>query len=258
MKRPTVELSVSEFELLNQCIAWHVRPHREVVLKGLAGILPSLRFDDLNVLELGATARSTLSPFLVARGASATVTCYSESEIEPLKETLSHLSRQYGITMQRFHVIPADIFALDLKPEFDVVLLKDVLGGVNRFHDQIAFRKAVKNCLSMLNSTGQLLIIDKARSLIMIHWLLRALGAAGKNGWHYFTVDEMKRLIPDEFCEKSFAAHGILSFGDFGGGAMQSIADFLDAHVVEKLVPLEKRVVFQMTFAAQTKADAIV
>lgn len=33
--------------------------------KGLATISTTLRFDNLNVLELGATARSTPSPFLI-------------------------------------------------------------------------------------------------------------------------------------------------------------------------------------------------
>ncbi|UCE59370.1 MAG: hypothetical protein JSU63_18250 [Phycisphaerales bacterium] len=46
-------------------------------------------------------------------------------------------------------------------------MLKDVLGGVNRHHDQTEFRRAVSNCLSILNPNEHLLIIDKARSLIL-------------------------------------------------------------------------------------------
>jgi len=119
----------TEYELLNKCIAWHVRPHRQVFLEGLATISTSLRFDNLNVLELGATARSTLSPFMVARGANSTVTCYSEDELPKLDGTLSQIAQQYGLAREKFHVLQADVFALDKKARFDLVILKDVLGG---------------------------------------------------------------------------------------------------------------------------------
>lgn len=255
MKTSIDELSAGEYELLNKCIAWHVRPHREVFIDGLAAVSTSLRFDNLDVLELGATARSTLSPFMVARGANSTVTCYSELELPKLDETLSQLARQYGLARERFRAVQADIFALDQKAKFDLILLKNVLGGVNRQHDQAEFRKAVRSCLSILKPNGHLLIIDKARSLKVIHWILRKWGSAGRTEWHYFTFDELKQLIPQGSFETSFAAHGILSFGDFGGGIFQKMADFLDAHYVEKFIPLEKRAVFSLTCAAKMKPD---
>lgn len=255
MKKPAYELSAAEYELLNSCIAWHIRPHREVFLKGLAGISKSLRFHNLNVLELGATARSTLCPFLVARGAKATVACYSEDEIDKIAAILSQLSRRFGLARERFHVTQADIFDLDQPAKFDLILLKDVLGGVNRQHDQEQFRRAVRSCLSILHPNGRLLIIDKARSFKVIHIILKKLGSAGRNNWHYFTRDEIERLIPNGFCKTSFAAHGILSFGDFGGGLLQMVADFLDEHIVEKIVPVQKRVVFQLMCAATAKAN---
>lgn len=257
MKTPIDQLSAVEYELLNKCIAWHVRPHRQVFLEGLATISTSLRFDNLNVLELGATAQSTVGPFLVARGANSTVTCYSKGELSKLDETLWLLAHQYGLARERLRAERADIFALDQKARFDLVMLKDVLGGVNRQHDQAEFRKAVSNCLSILNPNGHLLIIDKARSLKVIHLILRKLGLAGRNEWHYFTFDELKQLIPRGPFETVFAAHGILSFGDFGSGILQKVADFLDEHCVERLVPLEKRVVFSLVCAAKVRPDTV-
>jgi SAM-dependent methyltransferase len=246
-------LSAAEHALLNRCIAWHVRPHRQAFLDGLITLSKSLRFDDLSVLEIGATAQSTLSPFLVARGANSTVTCYSKEELPKLAETVSHLAQDYRLARERLHVRQADIFALDRTTRFDLILLKDVLGGVNRQHDHADFCKAVSNCLSILNPNGQLLIIDKGHSLKVIHWILKKWGSAGKNEWHYFTFDELRQLIPQGVYETSFAAYGILSFGDFGGGILQQIADFLDEYFVEKLVPLEERVVFSLTCIAKLK-----
>ena len=257
MNTPIDQLSAVEYELLNKCIAWHVRPHRQVFLRGLAAISTSLRFDNLNVLELGATAYSTLSPFLAARGANSTVTCYSNGELSKLDETLSLLTQQYGLAKERLHAEQADIFALDQKARFDLVILKDVLGGINRQHNQAEFRKAVSNCLSILNPNGHLLIIDKAHSLKVVHLILRKLGVAGRNEWHYFTFDELKQLIPRGSFETVFAAHGILSFGDFGGGILQKVADFLDEHCVKKFVPLEKRVVFSLVCTAKVKPDIV-
>lgn len=95
------------------------------------------------------------------------------------------------------------------------------------------------------------MIIDKAHSLMVIHWMLRKLGSGGRNNWHYFMFDELRQLIPKGSFETSFAAHGILSFSDFGDGLLQKIADFLDEHSVERLIPLEKRVVFSLTCVAK-------
>jgi len=243
---PIGPLSSAELELLNKCIAWHVRPHRLVFLEGLAAISTSLRFDGSSVLELGATAQSTVSPFLVARGATSTATCYSEREVPKLADALSLLVRQYGLASDRLKAGRADVFALDQKARFDLVVLKDVLGGLDREHNQIVFREAVCHCLSVLNPNGHLLIIDKARSLGVIHWILKRLGSAGAHGWHYFTRNELKQLTPTEASEVAFSARGVLSFGDLGGGLLQGVADFIDEHCVEKLVSLEKRVVFSV------------
>ncbi|MEK9149798.1 MAG: hypothetical protein AAB267_07115, partial [Candidatus Desantisbacteria bacterium] len=136
------------------------------------------------------------------------------------------------------------------KDRFDLVLLKDVLGGVNRQHDYAEFQKAVSNCLSILNPNGQLLIIDKARSLKVINWILRRLGSAGRNEWHYFTFDELRELIPIGYSTK-FCCHGVLSFANFGGGIFQKIVDYLDEHYIEKVCPLEKRVIFSLTCTAK-------
>jgi len=246
MKKQLEQLSAMEYEMLKKCMAWHIRPHQKVFLEGLFTISTSLRFDNLKVLELGATARSTVSPFLVARGANSTVTCYSKSELSKLSKNLSLLAYQYGLVRERLHTERADIFELDQKDRFDLVVLKDVLGGVNRQHDPDKFRKAVGNCLSILNPNGALLIIDKARSLKVIHWILKKLGSAGRNEWYYFTFNELKQMIPRGSFETVFVSHGVLSFGDFGGGILQKIADFFDEHCVERIVPLEKRVVFSL------------
>ncbi|MDD5064430.1 MAG: hypothetical protein PHQ35_06695 [Phycisphaerae bacterium] len=250
------QLSAVEYKLLNDCVAWHIRPHRQVFLEGLAVISKSLRFDNLNVLELGATARSTLSLFLVARGAKSMVTCYSNGELSKLDKALSLLAQQYGLMRERLLVGQAGIFALDQKTRFDLVMLKDVLGGVNRQHSHAEFRKAVSNCLSILNPNGHLLIIDKAHSLKIIYLILRKLGSAGRNGWHYFTFNELKQMIPIRSFETFFAAHGVLSFGNFGDGILQKAADFLDEHCVEMFVSLEKRVVFSLVCVAKVRENA--
>jgi len=111
--------------------------------------------------------------------------------------------------------------------------------------------------LSILIPNGHLLIIDKARSLKVIHLILRKIGSAGRNEWHYFTFDELKQLIPRGHFETVFASHGILSFGNFGGGIFQKVADFLDEHCVERFVPLEKRVVFSLVCTAKVKSDTV-
>ena len=86
---------------------------------------------------------------------------------------------------------------------------------------------------------------------------LRQRGKAGRNEWHYFTYVELKQLIPKGYFETNFAAHGILSFGDFGGGIFQKIADFLDKNYVERFIPLDRRVVFSLTCAEKENPDTL-
>lgn len=239
-------LSAAEYELLNKCIAWHIRPHRQVFLEGLAAISNTLCFDNLNVLELGATAFSTVSPFLVTRGANTIVTCYSHNELPKLNETVMRMAQQYNLSKERFQFMQADIFALDKNVKYDLIVLKDVLGGVNRNHNYSEFKRAVDNCLAILNSNGKLLIIDKAHSYNVVHWMLKKMGEAGRNNWHYFTFDELIQLIPEKSYKTSINAHGLVSFCNFGCEPVQKIADYLDEHFVERVIPLEKRAVFSL------------
>jgi hypothetical protein len=245
MLQPTL-LSAREHELLSRCVCWHVRPHRRVLLDALAAISPSLRFEGLNVFEIGATARSAVSPFLVARGACARATCYEASELPKLQEAVALLSQQYGLAPEKLHVDQADVFALDETVRYDLVLLKDVLGGVNRQHDQAKFKKAVCSLLGVLRDGGHLLIVDKSPSLKIISWILRKWGAAGKRAWHYFTFEELEHLLPTGASIAAFTARGVLGFGDFGDGTIQRMADFLDEHCLERFVPPKKRVIFSL------------
>jgi hypothetical protein len=93
------------------------------------------------------------------------------------------------------------------------------------------------------------LIVDKTCSLKVIHWMLTNWGASGKNQWHYFTPAELEHLVPNDSFEASFAAYGVLSFGEFGGGILQKTADLLDRYLLEQLVPQGKRAVFSLMIA---------
>lgn len=246
MKSKVPKLSSVEYQLLDGCIAWHVRPHRQVFLDGLAVIDAELRFDGLKILEIGATGHSTVSPFLVARGADATATCYLADELPKLENALDSFSGRYGLVREKLHASMADVFALDQKVCFDVVVLKDVLGGVNRQHDMSAFREAVKSCLSVLSPGGSLLIIDKGIALKLTHLMLRKWGSAGRNEWHYFSRDELKQLMSAAQFDVTFTARGVLSFADFGGGSLQKVADLVDEYCLERVFPEATRCVFSM------------
>ncbi len=246
MKSNVYKLSQLEDELLNRCVAWHVRPHRQVILDGLAVIDPDLRFDGLKTFEIGATGHSTVSPFLAARGADATATCYLAEELPKLDRALDAAADRYGLTREKLRASRADIFALDRADRFDLVVLKDVLGGVNRQHDIAAFREAVKNCLCVLNPGGHLLIVDKGISLKVTHLMLRKWGSAGRNNWHYFSCDDLKQLIPEGYFQKAFFARGIVSFADFGGGRLQKVADLLDEYCLEPISATGMRSVFSL------------
>ena len=248
MKNPIELLSPAERDLLNKSIAWHVRAHRGVILEGLASVSPTLRFDGKSILELGALPRSSISPFLVARGAAdATVTCYPQEEVPKLDDSITQVCARHGLPRDRFTVQQADMMALNLPARFDLVLFKGVLGAINRQHDQIGFRKAMAQCVSVLKPGGHVMVVDKAHSLGIIHYILTNYGGAGRNGSHYFTPEEIKLLVPQGAEQTGFSAYGVVSFGYFGEKLLQKVADFLDENIVEHLVPPHKRAVFSMT-----------
>jgi hypothetical protein len=249
MKISEHHYTAQERELLDNCIAWHVRPHRQAFLDALCAVSPSFDFNHINVLELSASGRSMLSPFLVAKGANAMVTCYRERELQEIHKSLTRLCDRYGLNRENFQTAQMDVFAPDKSQKYDLILMKDCFGGYNRQHNHAVFREVLGNCLSMLNADGNLLIIDKGRSLKITHWLHQRYGQAGSAGWHYFSRDELNQLIPEGFAEISFSAYGIFSFADFKGKTFQRLADFLDEHFVEKLITVDKRAVFSTCYA---------
>lgn len=169
-----------------------------------------------------------------------------------MKTSIDAMAKRYGLPEKRLQVVQADVFALSPRQEFDLVVMKSVLGGLSRQHDLSGIGLAVEDCLARLRKGGHLIVIDKARSLAPINWALRRFGAAGKNAWHYFTRDDLRATLPPGGKEIGYSAHGVLSFGDFGGGIVQALADFIDEKFAERVISVEKRVVFSWVIRRET------
>lgn len=241
-------LSVRDRELLDRCIAWHIRPHREAIIDGLASISPEFDFESIRVLELSATGRSMVSPFLVARGARVTVTCYLESELDSLANTVSLFSREYGLSEQMFTIRQADVFKLDNEEKYDLIVIKDAFGGYNREHNGDEFRKAMACISRLVSRDGRVLVVDKGHNVFLLHWVLTRWGQAGRNGWHYFSFEELKEVGSNDLVLRDYSSYGVLSFADMGGGILQFVADFMDKYVLEHLISNKKRAVFSACF----------
>lgn len=158
---------------------------------------PNLRVGD--ALEVGAGPRSSLAPLLLPL--AERVEC-SAFDAAVLPEVQALNARRLDTAGQaRVRYARQDVTAL--RGQWDLIVLKSVLGGVHRVHDSTladvhaTIRQVVDG---HLNPGGLLLTLDNGRTAL--EPLLRHAGAR-RNGWRFFAREDFP------------PAHERFSFGVF-------------------------------------------
>lgn len=223
-----IEPNAEDVALLHRLFGWHAIPWTDVFCEAVSHLETQPR----TILEVGASRLSAPSLHFLRKGASVDVTCYAEGEVPSLKAFCVSVCEEYGLPVPpvRTH----DVFSVTGQT-YDVVILKGVLGGVDRNHDLKKFSQAVNCCLGMLSEKGRLIILDKGWCSPVHNVLLRRFGNAGSTDWHYFSKEELDSLScagnPPIVIWKGFA-----SLGTMPVKGLQQLADFFDTYIFNRFL----------------------
>ncbi len=222
----SVSLSAKERLILQRLFGWHVAPWTDA----FSAVLERISIHPSKVLEVGASSRSAPSMFFLPRGASVEVTCYQEQEVQQLRQFCQRFCEEHQLPLPSIGTY--DIFCPSSN-KYDVILMKGVLGGLDRKHDMGVYAKAVNGCLRMLRPGGCLIVIDKGWCSAVHNFILRKFGDAGKNNWHYFSEDELASLTTRG---PLVVWSGFLSLGVMPFRWLQTVVDGLDKYVFNRLL----------------------
>lgn len=214
--------------MLHQLFGWHVVPWTGAFCEAVG----RLDIEPRTVLEIGASRLSAPSLFFLRKGASVDVTCYAESEVPALTAFCERICQEYGLPMPAVRV--HDAFAPTTQT-YDLIIMKGVLGGLDRNHKLDVFSRAVDRCLGNLKEHGSLVILDKGWCSPVHNRMLQRFGDAGGNHWHYFSHAELASLTgrdnPPQLIWKGFTSAGTMP-----SRGLQRFADWLDTQVFNRFL----------------------
>jgi SAM-dependent methyltransferase len=233
--------------ILQRLFGWHTVPW----IDAFSSALRHIRCKPSRVLEIGAARGSAPSLFFLQKGASVEVTCYQQNEVRELKRFCEAFCRDHGLSVPpvRTH----DIFA-PIDETYDLILMKGVLGGVDREHNLKAFSRAVECCLRMVRPGGTLLVLDKGWCSSVHNLFLRGFGAAGKYDWHYFTQKELE-LLASGRRQPVVIWKGCLSVGVMPFGWLQRVADLSDRYLLNHMMG-KRGTVFSAIYKKDAASDS--
>ena len=173
--------------LIEDCCGWNRKTWADAVEFAVATLPVDL--SGYSVLEIGASDRSTLAPLFVAKGADVVCSYYRKPKDLIENGSLRRICSKYGLASPP--VQEMDI--TDLQGNYDVVVMKSVLGGVCRSGDYKQIRSMIQKISKSLSIRGLLLTIDNGY-IEMFERLRTALGTGG-NTWTYIQRDNFAESL---------------------------------------------------------------
>ncbi len=214
-------------------MGWHTEPFMDVFLEALKNIDESV-LKNCRVLEIGACGESAISLFFLLKGSYVDITTHQTSEVHEISSLVSQETGLLSLDRGKVRVFLLDANAITERAEYDIIIMKAVLGGLDRHHNLRALAGVLLRCSKALREGGHLIILDKGYASKAHNVLLRRYGAAGKNDWHYFTDSEIKSILPSDGTVSVFWA-GFLSIGVLPSQWLQKLVDFTDRAILRNV-----------------------
>lgn len=137
------------------------------------------------MLEVGAGRYSSLSPFLSTLCSDVVCSYYDESQRDAVINRCEAISKKFDL-QQSIKFEQINIF--EHTDEYDVVVMKSVLGGLCRTDTGIDHMDVIRSiCEKNLSDNGILVTIDNGES-VFERWV-SSFGAR-KNKWRFFKAEE--------------------------------------------------------------------
>jgi hypothetical protein len=235
-----IKLNAQDMAMLHRLFGWHAVPWTDVFCEAVSRLEAQPR----TILEVGASRLSAPSLYFLSKGASVDVTCYADEELPSLTAFCKSICEEYHLPMPSIRT--HDVFSAT-RQTYDVVLLKGVLGGLDRHHNLNEFSRAIDCCMGMLSDKGRLIILDKGWCSPVHNVFLRRFGNAGRSNWHYFSQEELESLSVDGN-RPLVIWKGFASVGTMPSKGLQRFADLLDARIFNRFLS-QKGTVFAALYS---------
>ena len=167
-----------------RCFGWSARAWARPWRQALAD-LPAQRFGD--ALEVGAGPHSSLAPLLLALADRVECSAFDERTLPAIAARNALQVAAHGA--QRIRYSRQDVRALE--GQWDLIVLKSVLGGVYRVHDSTladVHGRVHTLVRQHLRPGGVMITLDNGRTAL--EPLFARLGAR-RNGWRFFRLGEL-------------------------------------------------------------------
>jgi hypothetical protein len=228
-----VTISSGDIDLCTRVMGWHPVPFVDALLDALTQV-DERALNGGTVLEIGASRKSAVSVFFLLKGSSVDVTGYPPTEVDEISHFVIRETRRLRIDETRVRIFPLDVRTMSSRAAYDIIIMKGVLGGLDRHHNLAELTGIVRRCADGLKAGGHLIILDKGYASRMHNFLLRRYGAAGRSSWHYFTETEIRSILPADGTVSVFWA-GLLSLGSVASTSLQKLVDFVDHYLLRGL-----------------------
>jgi SAM-dependent methyltransferase len=211
---------------LHDVIGWDVRNWSRAL--ELWSVALSSQGKNVHCLELGCGRNSSLALWLAALGNR--VVC---SDRDGVPEEIRAAHARYSLA-HRVSYATVDARAIPYRSEFDVVIFKSILGGIVARDDLSVAADVLAGIHAALKPGGLLLFAENLYAT-PVHEFTRARFGAGKDGWRYFGLEEIRSLLSG-FANVRIDTWGFLGCFGRSEGQRRLLAS-LDDLVAEKLVP---------------------
>ena len=210
-------------QFVNKCIGWNVGAWQTALQSGLDLLTENnINLVDKRVLELGGGTHSTLAPIFEKLGAMATSSFYNDRGMETL---LFEINDRYKTSVDSKQI---DIFGDYLDDKYDIVICKSVLGGIARGNEKFLLARALKSIQkNLLTEDGVIFTLDNLYGSTLAQFLRSRLGA-GRNRWNYFTLEELRSAVPENF-ELLSRTNGVLSFASTSNRTANALVNYADS-----------------------------
>src|ERR1700730_4799078 len=170
--------------LVEDCCGWNKKTWADAIEFAISALPHDLR--GKNILEIGASERSTVAPIFAARGAQVFCSYY----LKP-PGFVENAQLKYIPTKYRLGESPTlETSISEITGRFDVIIMKSVLGGIFRNNDYSGIRAAMHKLLrDNVSEGGVILTVDNGYTG-HFHKLRQYRGTGG-NSWSYLARDKL-------------------------------------------------------------------
>lgn len=192
--------------------------------KKSARIREVLERKKLKILEIGAGRYSQVAYEFDNTCSDITIGYYLQDDKSHLIEHLDYMSRVHDLK-STYTISLSDLFQIN--DQYDVIIMKSVLGGVFRNNFSVANSFCEKIVDDNLNVGGILISIDNAKSAF--EPVLKNFGAR-KNKWHYIVKEDLN-CADEQTCFGFFSSFALSTRLGIVGALLEDILYVIDRFI---------------------------